>query len=72
LPYPNHQPSKPIYAIRTTTSDLIDFRLQLLKEFKQLLSEKQTSPERLLKSHQVNGILQISPGNLQNLPATKH
>ena len=54
-----------------TTSDLVDFRLQLLNEFKQLLSEKEVSPERLLKSHEVRGILQISPGTLQNLRRNK-
>ena len=54
-----------------TTSDLIEFRVELLKEFKQLLSEKEISPERLLKSHEVRGILQISPGTLQNLRRNK-
>jgi len=54
-----------------TASDFVDFRLQLLKEFKQLLSEKEISPERLLKSHEVRGILQISPGTLQNLRRNK-
>ena len=51
-----------------TTSDLIDFRAELLKEFKQLLSQQNDSnPGRLLKSREVRAMLKISPGTLQNL-----
>jgi hypothetical protein len=51
-----------------TTSDLVDFRLELLKEFKQLLSRNQIpNTGRLLKSREVRAILRISPGTLQNL-----
>lgn len=51
-----------------TTSDLIDFRAELLKEFKQLLSQQNDSnTARLLKSHEVRAMLKISPGTLQNL-----
>jgi len=54
-----------------TSSDLVDFRLQLLKEFKELLSEKETFHRKLLKSHEVRKILSISPGTLQNLRRNK-
>lgn len=55
-----------------TTSDLIDFRVSLLNEFKQLLSEKEMPPTgRLLKSREVLKILSISPGTLQNLRRNK-
>jgi len=55
-----------------TTSDLIDFRAQLLKEFKQLLSQQNDSnPGRLLKSREVRAMLRISPGTLQNLRRNK-
>jgi hypothetical protein len=51
-----------------TTSDLIEFRVELLKEFKQLLSDKDIPQSgRLLKSKEVRAILRISPGTLQNL-----
>jgi hypothetical protein len=55
-----------------TTSDLIDFRAELLKEFKQLLLEKNVPDTgRLLKSREVRAILKISPGTLQNLRRNK-
>jgi len=55
-----------------TTEDLHDFKIELLDEFKKLLNQ---SPEKkqvqenpkLLKSHQVQRLLSISPGTLQNL-----
>ena len=54
-----------------TSGDLIDFRLELLKEFKQLLSEKEAPHGRLLKSRDVRKILRISAGTLQNLRRNK-
>jgi len=45
-----------------TTSDLVDFRVELLKEFRQLLSQHNDSNTgRLLKSREVLAILRISP-----------
>jgi hypothetical protein len=55
-----------------TTSDLVDFRAELLKEFKQLLSEKDVAiTGKFLKSREVRAILRISPGTLQNLRRNK-
>ena len=51
-----------------TTSDLLEFRLELLNEFKQLLSQKDIpNTGRLLKSGEVRAMLRISRGTLQNL-----
>ena len=51
-----------------TTSDLLDFRIELLNEFKQLLSQKDIpNTGRLLKSGEVRAMLRISRGTLQNL-----
>lgn len=55
-----------------TTEDLYDFKLQLFDELKKLLNqspEKKQEQEnpKLLKSHQVQRLLSISPGTLQNL-----
>jgi len=51
-----------------TTSDLVNFRAELLKELKLLLAEKQVPTKgKLLKSREVRAILRISPGTLQNL-----
>jgi hypothetical protein len=55
-----------------TTSDLVDFRAELLKEFKQLLSQKDVPiTGKFLKSREVRAILRISPGTLQNLRRNK-
>lgn len=51
-----------------TREDLQEFRSQLLEDFKTILSNKQTSPQReWLKSFEVRKLLKISPGTLQNL-----
>ena len=51
-----------------TREDLQEFRSQLLEDFKAILSNKQTSPQReWLKSFEVRKLLKISPGTLQNL-----
>ncbi len=51
-----------------TLSDLQHFQNELLKEFKWLLSQKHTAPEKQwLKSGEVRKLLQISPNTLQHL-----
>ncbi len=51
-----------------TTDDLREFKLELVEEFKQLLSEqKGVSTKKWLKSDEVRKFLGISPGTLQNL-----
>ena len=51
-----------------TIGDLQDFRMQLLKDFKQLMSQTATiSNKPWLKSGEVRKLLNISPGTLQNL-----
>lgn len=51
-----------------TMKDLNDFKAELLKELKQLLSKNEVIPaKKLLKSREVRKILRISPGTLQNL-----
>lgn len=51
-----------------TTKDLNEFKAELLRELKQLLTKNDiTSTKKLLKSREVRNILRISPGTLQNL-----
>lgn len=51
-----------------TTDDLHQFKLELIEEFKDILSKKpQTNQKRYMKSAEVMEWLQISPGTLQNL-----
>jgi hypothetical protein len=51
-----------------TTDDLRDFKIELLDEFKSLLTKQsQGKLKRYLKSNEVMDLLQISPGTLQNL-----
>jgi hypothetical protein len=51
-----------------TVADLQELQNVLLKEFKWLLSQKHTAPEKpWLKSGEVRKLLQISPGTLQHL-----
>lgn len=51
-----------------TTDDLMEFKLELLDEIKQLLSRQSgTTQKRYIKSVEVMKLLQISPGTLQNL-----
>lgn len=63
-----------------TTEDLMEFKLELLKEIKKLLinpSESGSGSKKWLRSTEVMKLLQISPGTLQNyringnLPYTK-
>ena len=52
-----------------TTDDLREFKMELLEELKNILSQQhsQFTPKRYLKSSEVMDLLQISPGTLQNL-----
>lgn len=52
-----------------TTDDLMEFKLDLLEEFKKLLSENVPSPQskKYLKSAEVMELLQISSGTLQHM-----
>ena len=51
-----------------TTDDLRDFKIELLDEFKGLLTKiSQGKIKRYLKSNEVMELLKISPGTLQNL-----
>jgi hypothetical protein len=55
-----------------TQEDLAQFKIELLEELREIISrpaEKETkkAEARWLKSHQVQRLLSISPGTLQNL-----
>ena len=52
-----------------TTDDLREFKIELLEEFKSILSQQNTqlTLKRYLKSSEVMDLLQISPGTLLNL-----
>jgi hypothetical protein len=51
-----------------TTEDLLEFKIELLDEIKQLLSNKSGQiTKKWLKSPEVRELLGISPGTLQNL-----
>ena len=51
-----------------TTDDLREFKIELLKEFKQILAVHHGQPsKKWLKSYEVRKLLGISPGTLQNL-----
>ena len=51
-----------------TSDDLREFKIELLDEIKDLLSQKNSGKlKKFLKSSEVMDMLQISPGTLQNL-----
>ena len=51
-----------------TTDDLREFKLELIKEIKQLFAAHHGQPtKKWLKSYEVRKLLDISPGTLQNL-----
>ena len=51
-----------------TTEDLMEFKLELLDDIKQLLQNQNGHPaKKWLKSPEVRELLGISPGTLQNL-----
>ncbi|MFQ3213281.1 MAG: hypothetical protein ACI9XJ_000477 [Marivirga sp.] len=55
-------------AMIITTDDLREFKLELIEEFKKLLSEQKGIPtKKWLRSDDVKKLLNISPGTLQNL-----
>ena len=51
-----------------TKEDLDQFRVELVNEFKEILSHNKTpSTKKWLKSYEVRELLGISPGTLQNM-----
>lgn len=50
-----------------TPEDLQKFKQELLTEIENLMSQKQTTAARWLKSHQVMRLLALSPGTLAHL-----
>lgn len=52
-----------------TQEDLTEFKVELFDELKKYFSKKDenATPNKWLKSHQVQRLLSISPGTLQNL-----
>jgi hypothetical protein len=51
-----------------TTEDLMEFKVELLQEFKELLKSQSTFQlKKWLRSPEVRDLLDISPGTLQNL-----
>jgi predicted DNA-binding transcriptional regulator AlpA len=51
-----------------TTEDLMDFKIELISEFKKLLEEQTGgTTKKWLRSPEVRKLLGISPGTLQNL-----
>lgn len=51
-----------------TTDDLREFKLDLIKEIKQLFAAHHGQPtKKWLKSYEVRKLLGISPGTLQNM-----
>ena len=50
-----------------TKEDLADFKTQLIEEIKALLQPQKKIHKKWLRSAEVRNMLNISPGNLQNL-----
>ncbi len=51
-----------------TSEDLMEFKIELLQEFKKILESQSTiQPKKWLRSPEVRELLNISPGTLQNL-----
>ncbi|MBA4744527.1 MAG: helix-turn-helix domain-containing protein [Muricauda sp.] len=51
-----------------TTQDLMEFKVELLEDIKELLQNHNgPMPKKWLKSNEVRELLGISPGTLQNL-----
>lgn len=51
-----------------TTDDLREFKMELLDDIKNLLSQQSSGTiKKYLKSSEVMDLLQVSPGTLQNL-----
>jgi predicted DNA-binding transcriptional regulator AlpA len=59
---------KTMGATIITTEDLMEFKMELLEDIKELLHNNEgPSGKRWLKSKEVRELLGISPGTLQNL-----
>ncbi|WP_417445278.1 helix-turn-helix domain-containing protein [Joostella sp.] len=55
-------------ATLITTEELMEFKMELLDEIKQLFQSQNGSPsKKWLKSHEVMKLLGVSPGTLQNM-----
>ncbi|HAD97730.1 MAG TPA: DNA-binding protein [Cryomorphaceae bacterium] len=55
-------------ALIITKEDLDQFKLELISEFKEILSvNSNPAPKKWLKSYEVREMLGISPGTLQNM-----
>ncbi len=50
-----------------TTEDLLEFKMELLDDIKNLLNNQSNHAKKWLKSPEVRDLLGISPGTLQNL-----
>lgn len=50
-----------------TTEDLLEFKMELLDDIKNLLNNQSNHTKKWLKSPEVRELLGISPGTLQNL-----
>ena len=55
-----------------TMADLMEFKKELLKDFKALLPKEQKAGPRLLKSREVCKLLRMSPGRLKMLRDEGH
>lgn len=57
-----------IMSTPITRDDLQDFKMELLRDIKQLLNQQKSAKlKKYLRSSEVMDYLQISPGTLQNL-----
>jgi hypothetical protein len=55
-------------AVIITTKDLRQFKIEILKEIKEMFNSHQSAEEKKwLRSPEVRKLLNISPGTLQNL-----
>ena len=51
-----------------TSEDLMEFKIELLEDIKELLENQRGQPQKKwIKSNEVRELLDISPGTLQNL-----
>jgi len=51
-----------------TSEDLMEFKIELLEDIKELLQNQKGQPQKKwIKSNEVRELLSISPGTLQNL-----
>lgn len=49
-----------------TKEDLVRFKIELISELKEMINEKNTQRKKWLRSKEVEKLLNISPGTLQN------